>query len=190
MKKLILTAAMACTMAITGGNLVHAETTQTTPVDIEIKAGEFSLKAPLIGNFDEVTLMGTTQKVAVPIADAFRVKDLRGTQAGWKVNVNASQFTSTGGKTLPKGSLTLAQVDKIEQVHVGEGALPKASQTAPTIIDNGAIEVIKATAGTGMGIYDFSFTGDRALEVAVDSTTAMAGQVYTSTITWDLIQAP
>lgn len=194
MKKVIGLLSLAAVLVTTGISPVLAETSQKTPVEITVRPGEFSLTAPTVANFTDVELGGDVQKRAVGFDGAFRVKDLRGTQAGWRISATGTEFaTADGLETLPAGSMTLAPVTEITRVHTGSSAdkLPVVGQTAPKAIDGqAAIEVAKAAVGFGMGIHDISFDADKALEVSIDSVTAKSGNSYTSTITWDLLQAP
>lgn len=191
-KKMILTgiAALLTSLSITTGALA-ADTTKTNDVDVTIKSGEFSLATPEINSFGEIELKATPQTYKTSFKDKFTVKDLRGTQAGWRVDVSATPF-SDGTNTLPKGTLSLAPVENIERVGTGQGGLPVKNMDSNTVIDDGAVSVIKANPGSGMGVFDFSFPED-ALSIVIDATTAKVSgdsTKYTSTLTWDLVQAP
>lgn len=184
---------LALTMAF--GTVVSASPAvqQKTPVAITIKAGEFSLANPSIKNFGDVTLLDAAKQYKTSFNEGnFTVKDLRGSQAGWKVNVTASQFSTGDGKTLPVGSLTLTPVKEIVRVGTGSGALPVKSLTETKAIDAGTVEIMKAVPASGMGVFDFNFPTD-ALTINIDPTTAVStaqGVNYASTLTWDLVQAP
>src|SRR5690625_2133045 len=56
------------------------------------------------------------------------------------------------------------------------------------VIDDGSVKVLSASAGKGRGEFDFKFPSN-ALTLNVDASTAKSG-TYTSTLTWDLVQAP
>lgn len=196
MKKKFLTTGLAllASLSIASGALAaDTDTTKSNNVDITIKSGEFSLATPDIHSFGEVELKAEPQTYSTSFKDKFTVKDLRGTQAGWRVDVSATQF-SDGTNKLPKGSLSLAPVENIQRVGTGQGGLPTKAMTSNKVIDNGAVAVIKADPGTGMGVFDFTFPSN-ALSVVVDATTAkVSGDTnstkYTSTLTWNLVQAP
>lgn len=169
-----------------------AETTKTNNVDVTINSGEFSLATSPITTFGQIELKATPQTYKTSFNDKFTVKDLRGTQAGWRVDVQATPFND-GVNTLPKGTLSLQPVSSITRVGTGQGASPVNAMTTNAVIDDGAVTVVKASAGSGMGVFDFSFPQD-ALSIVVDPTTAKVANgenaVYTSTLTWDLVQAP
>ncbi len=68
---------------------------------------------PPVEDFDSVTLSGIAQTRTAEL-DAFSVTDSTGSGPGWRLTVQASQFTeyasgaySADGKTLPSGSLTM-----------------------------------------------------------------------------------
>lgn len=168
-----------------------SDTEKQNDVDVIIKSGEFSLATPEINSFGEIELKSTPQTHKTSFADKFTVKDLRGSQAGWRVDVSASQFTD-GENVLPKGTLSLDPVSSITRVGAGQGALPVKTMVANTVIDDGTVAVLKANAGSGMGVFDFAFDED-ALSIVIDPTTAKVSgdtTVYESTLTWNLVQAP
>lgn len=166
-------------------------TTKTNDVSVTIEGGDFSLATSNIQSFGTVELKSSSQTYKTSFENKFTVKDLRGTQAGWRVDVSASQFTD-GVNTLPKGTLSLEPVSNISRVGIGQGASPEKAMKANTIIDDGTVAVVKANAGSGMGVFDFTFPTD-ALSIVIDPTTTKlngASTTYTSTLTWDLVQAP
>ncbi|WP_144460332.1 WxL domain-containing protein [Siminovitchia fortis] len=166
--------------------------TKSNEVDVTIKSGEFSLATSDIESFGEIELKSTPQTYKTSFNDKFTVKDLRGTQAGWRVDVSASQFTD-GTNTLPKGTLSLEPVSSIKRVGTGQGALPVKTMDSNKVIDDGTVAVVKADTGGGMGVFDFEFPKN-ALSIVVDPTTAKvlngSKATYQSTLKWDLVQAP
>jgi len=171
-------------LSITTG--VFADT-KTNDVDINVQAGEFSLTTSSIESFGNITLLATPQTYNTSFQNGFTVKDLRGSQAGWRLDVEASPFTS-GANTLPKGSLTLDPIFEINRVGTGSGNPPTKSTTTNVVIDDGKIEIARAGAGEGMGVFEITFPND-ALSLVVDATTAKVG-TYESTLTWTLVTAP
>ena len=161
--------------------------TKTNDVDVTIQAGEFSLATPSIKSFGNITLQSTPQTYKTSFDGKFTVKDLRGTQAGWRLDVEASQFTN-GASTLTVGSLSIEPISNITRVGTGSGELPTVSMNSNQVIDDGKVEVARAKAGTGMGVFDITFPTD-ALSLVVDATTAKVG-TYESTLTWNLVLAP
>ncbi len=134
-----------------------------------------------------MTLQDSAQVYHTSFDQAFQIKDLRGSQEGWRLDVSASPF-SNGDHDLPSGSLGLVPLDSIVRVGAGSGGLPSNSMTGEMIIDAGTIEVAKANVGSGMGAFDLTFPSG-ALSLVVDATTAKVG-TYESTLTWDLVAAP
>lgn len=186
MKKNIFTTGVALVASLTMATGAFADT-QSNNVDITVQAGEFSLTTSNIDSFGDITLEAAPQTYQTSFASNFTVKDLRGSQAGWRLDVSASPFDD-GDHQLPSGSLSLEPISNIERVGTGSGALPTESMTSNEIIDNGTVEIAKAVAGSGMGVFDITFPSN-ALSLVVDATTAKAG-TYTSTLTWNLVNAP
>src|SRR5690625_2137239 len=129
--------AMLCLSFASG---VFADDTKTNDVDITVQAGEFSLTTANINSFGNITLQATPQTYNTSFENDFSVKDLRGSQEGWRLDVEASPFTS-GMNTLPAGSLSLAPIDAITRVGTGSGDSPTKSTTTNMVIDDGAVEV-------------------------------------------------
>lgn len=168
-----------------------AATETKKDVNVQIQGGEFSLATSDIATFGNVTLKDQPVTYNTSFNNKFTVKDLRGTQAGWRLDVSATPFTD-GKNTLPKGSLSLTPLSSINRVGVGQGAVPVKTTTSNKVIDDGAVTYAKANAGGGMGVFDMSFPQD-ALSVVIDPTTAKlidTSANYKSTLTWNLVQAP
>ncbi len=175
-------------VSLTMATGVFADTkTKTNDVDINVQAGEFSVTTSNIDSFGSITLDATPQTYQTSFEKEFTVKDLRGSQDGWRLDVEASPFTS-GANTLPKGSLTLDPIFEINRVGTGSGNPPTKSTTTNVVIDDGKIEIARAGAGEGMGVFEITFPND-ALSLVVDATTAKVG-TYESTLTWTLVTAP
>lgn len=185
-KKKVFAIGFALILTLTMTTGVFADT-KTNEVDITVKSGEFSVTPPSIKSFPEVTLQESAKTYKTSFEDVFVVKDLRGTQAGWRLDVSASPLTN-GSSEFPKGSLSLQPLSDIERVGTGQGGSPTKSMNSNIVIDDGKIEVAKADAGSGMGVFDITFPSN-ALSLVVDATTAKTG-TYESTLTWDLVQAP
>lgn len=184
-KKLLVTG-VALVASLTMATGVFADT-QTNDVDITVKGGEFSLKTSSIESFGDITLKANPETYKTSFNSKFTTKDLRGTHAGWRLDVSASPFDN-GNHKLPNGSLSLDPISKIDRVGTGSGGSPTKSMNSNTVIDDGKVEVAKAASGAGMGVFDITFPNN-ALSLVVDATTAKSGS-YESTLTWDLVQAP
>lgn len=186
LKKQVFTVGVAIVVSLTMVTGVFADT-KSNDVDITVQAGEFSLSTSDIDSFSDITLEAEPQTYSTSFASAFTTKDLRGSQAGWRLDVSASPF-ATADHQLPLGSISLDTISKIERVGEGTGAPPTISMAHRIVIDEGAVEVAKADVGTGMGVFNITFPDD-ALSLVVDATTAKTG-TYKSTLTWDLVTAP
>lgn len=192
MKKL-LGICLATIMSFSISTEVFAATTDTSKTngtDITIQGGEFSLASSNITTFGNVVLSEQAKTYKTSFDNKFTVKDLRGTQAGWRIDVSATPF-SDGTSTLPKGSLSLDPLSSIQRVGTGQGSLPEKATNTNKIIDDGVVTIAKAVAGGGMGVFDLVFPVN-ALSVVIDPTTAKINTngLYQSTITWNLVQAP
>ncbi|MCM3113645.1 WxL domain-containing protein [Lederbergia lenta] len=181
------------TLSFTSGAFAAAptDTKKANDLDITIEGGEFSLATSDILSFGQVVLEDQPKTYETSFANKFTVKDLRGSQAGWRIDVSATPFTD-GTNTLPKGSLSLNPISNIERVGTGKGILPVKATTTNRIIDDGTVTIAKAESGTGMGVFDLVFP-EKALSIVIDPTTAKIkkdGGKYQSTLTWNLVQAP
>lgn len=197
LKKKLLTTGLVAVMSLgfaTGALASPNDVVKTNDIDLTIKSADIGvggldlITAEVVnGGFGEIELDANPQTYHASFADKFTVIDLRGTHEGWSLTVEASEFDN-GGLTLPKGSLTLDGVNSIEQVGTGSGTLPNKRLTQTTVIDNGAVMVAEARAGSGMGVFDLSFDNN-ALGLTIDPTTAIVGN-YSSTLTWTLHATP
>ncbi|WP_428911940.1 WxL domain-containing protein [Niallia sp. Krafla_26] len=118
-----------------------------------IVGGSLSMpQEPTAGTFDAVTLNGLEQTTTATLG-AFTVIDARGTGSGWKVMVQASQFTdSDKGLVLPEGSLNIA----LPTVTPKPGASEVLTITkASGKIDNSTgVKILSAAEEGGMGTYE------------------------------------
>lgn len=148
------------------------------------EGGSLHLKIADVEDFGQVKLKETAQVYHTSFNDKFTVTDLRGTHEGWRLDVSATQFENENGHKLPKGSLSIQGLERIE----GAGNQPTIGLTGTSVIDDGAVNIATAVEGTGAGVFNLYFPED-ALSVVVDPTTAKVG-TYTSTITWELQSTP
>src|SRR5690625_3647718 len=180
--------AVVTSLSFTTGALASDEgVTKSNDVSVTIESGGFHLETSSIDDFEKVTLNKDEKTYKTSFKDKFTVTDLRGSHDGWRLDVSASTF-SNGDHELPKGSLTLEPVSNVEGVGSGYVDLPSVSMDSNKVIDDGSVKVLSASAGKGMGEFDFKFPSN-ALTLNVDASTAKTG-TYTSTLTWDLVQAP
>jgi hypothetical protein len=185
-----------------------AATSGTTIITVGIQSGGLSITAPTVSSdFGNVTLSSSVQKPTAQLS-TLSVIDATGTGAGFKVNVQATQFTEVtpgGGfagastaKTLPTSSLKLAPPSTISAVGGTLSPKPAATIAALTVIDGGApVKVLSAAVGNGMGSYDIAFPA-ASLELTIDPATAQVDTLnyngvatpYSSTITWSIVTGP
>lgn len=188
-----LTAVLALSFG-TSSFAADTNTNKSNAVNVTVNSGEFSVATSDINSFGGITLSDQPKTYTTAFKNKFTVKDLTGKQAGWRLDVSATQF-SDGTSQLPKGSLSIAPVQTISRVGTGSGNLPVSALSSNKIIDNGAVTVVRATQGTGMGVFHLTFPS-QALFAVIDATTAKVNNNetnqsnYVSTLTWNLVQAP
>lgn len=186
MKKLGLLLALPMLLATPISNVFAAET-QTNDLNVKIQSGGYSLQVPTVEPIDNIVLKDNPETYNTSFDQGIVIKDLSGSQEGWRLDVAASQLDN-GGYKLPKGSLVLSPLKSVNRVGTGSGNFPTNSMSSNMIIDSGAVEVAKAVQGSGMGVFALEFPED-SLALTVDSTTAKVGN-YNSVLTWNLVQAP
>lgn len=158
---------------------------------IDVIGGTLSVTNPTVADFANLTLDGTAQTVTTSM-DNFAVTDARGTGAGWRVQVNATQFCEwdallstcvlLDGKTLPTGSLSMPA----PSVAANGTTSPVPSLTSgPYAIDGSTVTIASAAADEGMGMYDFT-TGNLSLSVPASAY----ARTYKSTVTVSTISGP
>ena len=143
------------------------------------------ISSPTVGDFGGVQLDGAATQVTATMTDV-RVTDPRGIGGGWHVTIQASQFTDGATRdTLPLGSLLMAAPD-VAQHDWTSSALP-AVHDGSFFIDHGsAVQMASATAGDGMGSYDFTPSGGLTLCVGADARPG----TYVSIVTLSVVSGP
>lgn len=176
-----------------GGN-ARADTTSTA--NVTINGGDFSISPPSTATFAPVTLTGDVQSATTDFTNGLKVTDARGTGAGWKIQVSASQF-SDGTNTLPKSSLTLKNADDINAGYSDSGYSPAPADdtgfTGSVVIDDGTLHpFVDAASGAGMGKWNIGWsTGNNNLSLVLHPAfTKTSATAYSSTITWTLAVVP
>lgn len=161
------------------------------PTDIIVLPGSLGMTAaPTVANFPGVTLNGSAQTVNAAL-DAFEVNDSRGSGAGWKVTVEATQFAEhngliyvIGGRTLPASSLTMPA--PAVTADGTTSAAPAIQSGAPWAVDAGsAVKIASAAVDTGMGKYDFSSTS-----LALTVPASAYAKTYRSDVTVSVVSGP
>ncbi len=92
---------------------------------------------------------------------------------------------AAGSKSLPTGSASIDPVVSVNKIDQTSSAVPTISTGAAAAIDSGAVTLLDATAGNGMGSYTAAL---KNLTVNVPANT-FAG-TYTTSIVYDLATAP
>lgn len=192
----------------------------TGPLSI-MKAATMNFGSQVISNQDQVynmiaemqQLRGTEgEKNKVPYVSFAQVQDLRGTNAGWDLQVSLSNFTSNTQNNV----LTGAEIEFVDSRIQYEGTNTQNSPTAHTaglkLLPNGAARsVMTATQGQGAGASSvvwgnqaeltaqFEANGfdpetdvveNGAIRLSIPGSTAKDATTYTSTLTWELTSTP
>ncbi|WP_169727358.1 WxL domain-containing protein [Paucisalibacillus globulus] len=181
----VIATILGATLIAPGGNQASASPLGS---DVAITGGQLAVESLSVGTFDAVVLNGKIQSTSATITP-FNVTDPSGTGAGWNVVMSATQFSDTTGKTLPKGSLTVA-APTIAIADGAEGSSPAdtITKTGGTIDDEIGVKILSAPADNGMGTYTVSFA-DEALNLTLLPKDVKAG-TYTSTIKVDINNGP
>ena len=166
----------------------------TTNASVTLQSGAFDVIAPQASaDFGNIQVDGTVKNADVNFAGSLVAKDFRGTGAGWRVNVRASQFTHAGGTTLtlPTSTLTLHSVSSITPEAGTTSPNPTSLHTTDAVIDTGSdVGVASAALNNGMGAYDVAFVNP-SMSISVDTSLPVidggADTLYTSTITWTIV---
>lgn len=157
---------------------------------INVLPGSLSVTNPMVANFPDLTLNGSAQSSSAAM-DTFEVTDARGSGAGWRVQVSATQFCEwdsllsicvVGGKTLPTGSLSVPA----PSVAANGTSSPVPSVTSgPYAVDGSTVTVASASVGNGMGKYVFT-PGNLTLSVPASAY----AKTYRSTVTVSVVSGP
>jgi len=89
-----------------------------------VVAGAFGVSAPASVAFPAVALTGAAQATTVALAP-LTVTDLRGSGVGWTLSLQAPDFASGAGRTLPFGGLQVAAVHRRRGPHGGRARRPR-----------------------------------------------------------------
>lgn len=155
----------------------------TSDVTAELTGGSLELTSvPKALNFGKENITDQAFTMGQVGTGTVSVSDLRGTGAGYTVNVAlTTQFTSTSTSTSDTHKL---DGPTLKLVNAGGAAKQNNSNTTTGItvkVGTNNAAIIKADTGQGMGIWDYSISGSK---LGVPSG-AYAG-AYTGTLTWTL----
>lgn len=116
-----------------------------SPPGLAVQAGPVS--------FPEVTLTGLDQAVDAG-AVTWRASDARGSGDGWRVTISGGQFTA-GSATIPASNLRVRLLQtRITTVSGNTAPQTQVSSYQP-LSASGPLTLLRASAGAGMGVYDF-----------------------------------
>ncbi|MFR0814108.1 WxL domain-containing protein [Enterococcus casseliflavus] len=186
----------------------------TGPLSI-VQAPTMNFGSQVISNQDQTyNMVAEMAKLAnpeedgpteVPYISFAQVQDVRGTNAGWDLQVSLSDFTSSTQNNI----LTGAQIELVNSRIQYEGSNQANSPVNHTaglkLIPNaGAVSVMTASEGKGAGASSVVW-GDQsaldaqdsegivtnnAIQLSIPGSTAKDATTYTSTLTWELTTTP
>ncbi|MBO0440336.1 WxL domain-containing protein [Candidatus Enterococcus ikei] len=186
----ILLVLAALLMSFSGSVVVHAEEAEnknsksdigfTTPEDgalTLLNVADFDFGSNPISAKDEVYKNKAETTTTV--------QDIRGTEAGWTVQVAEKGQLKAGEKELENAQITL-KTPTISEKSTG-------SATAKTEVvlntDGSGTTVLEAGAGLGNGVTIESFGKDAAI-LEVPGETVKVAKQYETTLTWTLLDQP
>jgi plastocyanin len=165
--------------ALTGGLDVTAPPAGSVQASVTVQGGNLSNTAQDI-SFGTVALAGSDQTIDA-VAQTWQARDARGTGDGWNLTVSATDFTGAG--TIGVASFKVRQLQSNINVVSGNTAPSSLVATFQSLAAT-PLKVLQATAGTGMGTYDY--TPDFQLTVP---SSAAAGS-YTANVTVSINSGP
>lgn len=189
----------------------------TGPLSI-MKAPTMNFGSQVISNQDQTyNMVAEMQKLANPVEDGptevpyvsfAQVQDVRGTNAGWNLQVRLSDFTST----TQNNRLTGAEIQLLNPRIQYEGSnatnAPSAHTSGLTLRPNSsAVPVMTAAAEKGAGVSsvvwgnqadlnaqfedeDTEVVENNAIQLSIPGATAKDATTYRSTLTWELTTTP
>lgn len=156
---------------------VYADTQEQQDVGIKLKSGGLSLEIEDFKAIDE------TNKNKETDVKRLIVKDLRGTQTGWRLDVSGEKEDESSG------ILKITKVDKMKfNSNKLIQRLPRIVQKSDKIIDDGVVTLAEAEQGVGMGTFELVLPKESINLINHQGLKLIGG--YTLGVTWDLIQAP
>ncbi|MDF2854299.1 MAG: hypothetical protein K0Q87_150 [Neobacillus sp.] len=160
-----------------------ADLSATTTATVAINGGPQTISTNGAVTLPAVPLNGDQQSTTVSLPN-INLTDATGTGAGWHVTVSSPAVTA-GTKTLSTGLLKISPVASVTKDDPTSSSVPTVSTTADKLVDSGAVTLLSAAAGNGMGSY---IADQSNLTLSVPANT-YAG-TYTTTLTYSLVTAP
>lgn len=198
MKKFLSIGAAATLLLLsTTATFADSQSGTGNGTQVNLTAGSLVLNADgVTSNFPDTQLTGVQQTAYANMA-GFTVTDGRGSGAGWKLTIAASQFTDSSSHKFPEGSLSVKSPSITCNGTVAAGDCSNSSITpafsTATGIDSALgteVTVADATADSGLGKYNVSLgsfgTGNMKLIIPGNAY----ANAYSSTVTITLYDAP
>ncbi|MGM0155630.1 hypothetical protein IGK30_003497 [Enterococcus sp. AZ178] len=188
----------------------------TGPLSI-MKAATMNFGSQVISNQDQVynmvaemqQLRGTEgDENKVPYVSFAQVQDLRGTNAGWDLQVSLSDFTSNTQNNVLTGAEITFVDSYIEYVGSNQENAPVKHDAGLKLLPNSSSRSVMTAAQTkGAGASSVvwgnqtdlneKFADDtievvenEAIKLSIPGSTAKDATTYTSTLTWELTSTP
>lgn len=188
------------------GTPASAATSGTTKASQAITGGTRDISVSATTTFSAVTLDGTTQ-TATANPGSLALQDNTGSGAGWRVSVQASQFTEkapvggfqsgTVAQKLPTGSLKLVNTGASITQNGTTSGVPTWTGTTFTLDGGAAVNLLSAPADAGMGKYTVAL-GANSLSLTLLPASTYVDSInysgvatpYESTLTYSIIAGP
>ena len=185
----------------------------TGPLSI-IKAAHMNFGSQVISNQDQVYNMVAEMHPLretgelVPYVSFAQVQDLRGTNAGWDLQVSLDDFTSNTQNNILTGAEVGLMASRIQYEGTnGQNAPSNHTDGLRLIPGAGAVSVMTAEEGQGAGASsviwgnqadlndqfaneDIDVVENDAIRLSVPGSTAKDATTYTSTLSWELTATP
>lgn len=185
----------------------------TGPLSI-VKAAHMNFGTQIISNQDQVyNMVAEMANLAdgsgqVPYVSFAQVQDLRGTNAGWDLQVSLDDFTSNTQNNVLTGAEVGLMASRIQyEGNNAENAPSNHADGLRLIPGAGAVSVMTAAEGQGAGAssvvwgnqadLNAQFADEEnevvendAIQLSVPGSTAKDATTYTSTLSWELTATP
>jgi hypothetical protein len=150
-------------------------------------AGTLAVSAPGTPPSFSLALTGLDQTTTY--TPSLSVTDTRTSSTGWNLQITSSQFSATGGKTLPTSASSVTAVTSACNPGSTCGTLPTNNVTYPFAVPAGsgppaAVKLYNAASATGSGIVAVTPT----VKVAVPGNASVGS--YSSTLTVTVVTGP
>lgn len=185
----------------------------TGPLSI-VKAATMNFGTQVISNQDQTyNMVAEMANLAdgsgqVPYISFAQVQDVRGTNAGWDLQVSLSDFESNSQNNILTGAEIEFTNSRIQYEGNNPGNAPTGHQAGLKLLPNGAARsIMTAAEGQGAGSSsvvwgnqadlnaqfadeDIEVVENEAIRLSIPGSTAKDATTYTSTLTWELTSTP